>query len=116
MNVSNKSVGVFPQLKGVLLFMVAAVLLVNVTPVLEAAPDSKAGVNSGQTKKILDPFKLVSASVVSTSRASGPKTPRSDIPDGAIDNQKGPSENANDVARIVVPTRARSRSPYKPGW
>ena len=106
-------VWLFTQLKSVLLFMVAAVLLVNVTPVLEAAPDAEAGVNSGLTK-ILDPFKLVSVSVVSTSSASGPKTPRGDIPDGAIDNQKGPSENANDVTDIAVPTRAKTRSAYQP--
>ena len=104
---------VFTQLQGVLLLMVAAVLLVNVTPLLDAAPDAKTGVNSGQTK-ILDPFKLVSVSVVSTRSASGPKTPRGDIPDGASDNQKRPSENANDVTDIVVPTRAKTRSPHQP--
>jgi hypothetical protein len=94
MVVSNKSIGLFPQLKGVLLVVVAAVLLANVTPVLEAAPDAKAGVNPGQTK-ILDPFSLVVKTVS--------KKPAKWI------------EDPNPEKLVNVPGKPRPRSGFTPG-
>jgi hypothetical protein len=110
---SDKNKVLVPDLKFVLLFMVASVLFAGFTPTLEAAPDAAAKLNPGQTQ-ILDPFKLASVSIASTSNAGGPKEPRRDIPDSALDGQKSPSDNANDVTDIVVPTRAKNRSIFQP--
>lgn len=106
------------SVKFVLLFVFVLVLLTGFTAVLKAAGEATASLNPGQSKKLLDPFTLVSFSVASSaSNGTGPKIPRrEDIPNATAPTLPGnASERAKTVTRLVVPTRARPRSPHQPG-